>query len=158
MRAQGWPSEGPRRRRRAKERRPSLVRGVRRAVSDFRDVTNEVVDYTIASAQLSRQNLLAWAQAFGALAARADILFAEAVLQRGAPLTVVLPVPVDVFLQSSVRRFGRAWVRRCERCLGEAADILEASTDRVLLSGASINLASSIAMGLVKSGGSLVPR
>ena len=42
---------------------------MRRAVSDFRDVTNEVVDYTIASAQLSRQNLLAWAQAFGALAA-----------------------------------------------------------------------------------------
>ncbi len=88
--------------------------------------------------------------AYGALAAGADILFAEAVLQRGAPLTVVLPVPVDVFLQSSVRRFGRAWVRRCERCLGEAADILEASTDRVLLSGASINLASSIAMGLAR--------
>ena len=57
----------------AKERRPSLVRGVRRAVSDFRDVTNEVVDYTIASAQLSRQNLLAWAQAFGALAAAAAV-------------------------------------------------------------------------------------
>ena len=57
----------------AKERRPSLVRGVRRAVSDFRDVTNEVVDYTIASAQLSRQNLLAWAQAFGALAAFAAV-------------------------------------------------------------------------------------
>ena len=51
----------------AKERRPSLVRGVRRAVSDFRDVVTEVTDYTIASAQLSRQNLLAWAQAFGAL-------------------------------------------------------------------------------------------
>ena len=57
----------------AKERRPSLVRGIRRAVSDFRDVSNEVMDYTIASAQLSRQNLLAWAQAFGALAARAAV-------------------------------------------------------------------------------------
>ena len=57
----------------AKERRPSLVRGVRRAVSDFRDVSNEVMDYTIASAQLSRQNLLAWAQAFGALAACAAV-------------------------------------------------------------------------------------
>ena len=31
----------------AKERRPSLVRGVRRAVSDFRDVTNEVVDLSL---------------------------------------------------------------------------------------------------------------
>ncbi|MBO6797678.1 adenylate/guanylate cyclase domain-containing protein [Maricaulis sp.] len=88
--------------------------------------------------------------AFGALAAGADILFAEAVLRRGASLTVVLPVPVDVFLQSSVQPFGREWVRRCEHCLGEADDILETSSDRVLISGASINLASSIAMGLAR--------
>ena len=51
------------------EQRPSLMRGARRALSDFRSVTNEIVDYTVASAQLSRQNLMAWAQAFAALAA-----------------------------------------------------------------------------------------
>jgi class 3 adenylate cyclase/tetratricopeptide (TPR) repeat protein len=87
---------------------------------------------------------------FGALAAGADILFAEAILRRKAPLTIVLPVPVRVFVQASVRPFGRDWVRRCEHCLEAADDVIEASTDRVLLSGASINLASSTAMGLAR--------
>ena len=71
----------------AKERRPSVIRGLRRAVSDFRDVTNEVVDYTIASAQLSRQNLLAWAKAFGALAAFAAVGAATA---SGSPFVAVM--------------------------------------------------------------------
>lgn len=87
---------------------------------------------------------------FGALAAGADILFAEAVLRRKLPLTIVLPVPVRVFMQASVRPFGEDWVRRCEACLEAADDVIEVSTDRVLLSGASINLASSTAMGLAR--------
>lgn len=85
---------------------------------------------------------------YGAMAAGSDILFAEAALGAGKPLTVVLPVPVSVFIDTSVRPFGQNWVRRCEDCLERATDIVEVTSDRQLMSQLSLNHASSVAMGL----------
>lgn len=86
----------------------------------------------------------------GALAAGSDILIAEAALAAGCPLTVVLPVPVPVFMETSVRPYGAAWVRRCETCLEQAADIVEVTTDRRIMSELSLNHASAIAMGMAR--------
>lgn len=86
----------------------------------------------------------------GALAAGSDILIAETGLATGCALTVVLPVPVAVFIDASVRPYGQAWVRRCEACLEAAADIVEVTTDRRILSEFNLNHASEVAMGMAR--------
>ena len=88
--------------------------------------------------------------AFGALAAGADMLIAEAVLRRSGSLNIVLPVPVAVFMESSVRPFGSAWVKRCEACLNEASQIIEVTSDRRIISGETLNFSSRVAMGLAR--------
>ena len=61
---------------------------------------------------------------FGALAAGADILFAEALLARGAELNVVLPFPAEAFIKTSVEgRPGGPWVNRFEQCLAAAKQV-----------------------------------
>lgn len=61
---------------------------------------------------------------YGALAAGADILFAEALLARDAELNVVLPFPADAFIKSSVEgRPGGPWLGRFEACLAAAAQV-----------------------------------
>ncbi|MCW5749407.1 MAG: hypothetical protein KIT36_24670, partial [Alphaproteobacteria bacterium] len=57
---------------------------------------------------------------FGALAAGADIMFAEAALRRGAQLTVVLPFERDAFVRASVLPFGTDWLQRFDHCLSKA--------------------------------------
>jgi len=99
------------------------------------------------AAVIGRENL---GPVHGALAAGSDILIAEAALAAGCPLTVVLPVPVPVFIEASVRPYGGDWVRRCEACLEQAADIVEVTTDRRIMSELSLNHASAIAMGLAR--------
>jgi class 3 adenylate cyclase/tetratricopeptide (TPR) repeat protein len=89
-------------------------------------------------------------QLYGAIAAGSDIVVCESALGAGRPLTIVLPVPVSVFIDTSVRPFGQDWVRRCEACLDRAADIVEVTSDRQLMSQLSVNHASSVAMGLTR--------
>ena len=60
---------------------------------------------------------------FGALAAGADILFAECLLEQGAELHVVLPCAKDLFLRKSVVPFGEDWVERFEDCLSCARSL-----------------------------------
>ena len=62
--------------------------------------------------------------AFGALAAGADILVAEALLARGAALHVVLPSDVSSFAACFVDPHGAAWRRRFDAAL-EAAETVE---------------------------------
>lgn len=57
---------------------------------------------------------------YGSLAAGADILFAEALLARGASLHLVLPFDRDEFVEISVRPAGPGWVERFEKCYGAA--------------------------------------
>jgi hypothetical protein len=66
---------------------------------------------------------------YGGLAAGADILFAEALLDAGAELHVVLPVSQASFVEVSVAPFGEGWVPRFERCLARATSVRYASQD-----------------------------
>ncbi|HTZ34559.1 MAG TPA: tetratricopeptide repeat-containing protein, partial [Stellaceae bacterium] len=69
---------------------------------------------------------------YGSLAAGADILFAEALLERGASVHVVLPFDEREFIEQSVRRSGRGWVGRYRRCLAAATSVRYATRDRYL--------------------------
>ena len=60
---------------------------------------------------------------FGALAAGGDILFAEALLEQGAELHIVLPCAKDAFMRESVTPFGQDWGDRFEDCLAHASSI-----------------------------------
>jgi hypothetical protein len=61
---------------------------------------------------------------FGSLAAGADIVVAEALLDQGADLVVVLPCPPDAFAAVSVRPAGEGWVARFRACLAQARVIV----------------------------------
>lgn len=102
---------------------------------------------TAIATLLERENI---GPVHGALAAGSDILIAEAALAAGCSLTIVLPVPVAVFIDASVRPYGQTWVRRCEVCLEAATDIVEVTTDRRILSEFSLNHASVVAMGMAR--------
>lgn len=85
---------------------------------------------------------------YGALASGADILFAEALLARGAELHVVLPFDADEFIAVSVASSGGDWVRRFETCRKQASSITQATEDRYLGHDSLFNYGSQIAMGL----------
>jgi len=87
---------------------------------------------------------------YGAMAAGADILFGEAALRYGSELQVVLPVPANVFIASSVRPMGREWVKRCEVCLEGASVIHEVTSNRKIISDLLIRSSSEVAMGLAR--------
>jgi len=64
---------------------------------------------------------------YGALAAGADILIAETLLEEGAELHVVLPVDTDLFIKHSVAPYGADWVERFTNCLNSAHSVQIAS-------------------------------
>jgi tetratricopeptide (TPR) repeat protein len=84
---------------------------------------------------------------FGALAAGADIIVAEALLALGADLHIILPCPVDVFREASVSPFGEAWEARFDHVIGEAATI-ECCFATDALTCAAIHQAEGVAMGM----------
>lgn len=90
---------------------------------------------------------LAPAYAVGALAAGADILVAEAVLNRGGYLHVVLPCPIDQFRETSLRPYGAEWEKRFDRLMDDA-DSVVILDDELPLSDASVSIAREVAMGL----------
>lgn len=85
--------------------------------------------------------------AFGALAAGGDILFAEAYLERGGSLNVVLPCRVDAFEDFSVKPYGAGWSKRFRKCLLKATSVFEATHDESLMGEEAITLAGQISMG-----------
>lgn len=85
--------------------------------------------------------------AYGALAFGADIAFAEALLEHGARLHVVLPVDVAQFVELSVRPGGSKWVGRFERCLDMADSVEITFEGRYDNDDALFAYASDIAMG-----------
>ena len=85
---------------------------------------------------------------YGSLACGADILFAEALLARGAQLHVVLPFRLDDFIEVSVRPGGDAWVERLHRCLAAAHSVRYATDDARLGDDTLFSYSSRIAMGL----------
>ena len=85
--------------------------------------------------------------AYGGLAAGADIVFAEALLDAGAELHLVLPVNLESFIAVSVAPFGPAWSERFERCFARAASVRYASQDPYAGDEQVFAYASQIAMG-----------
>ena len=68
----------------------------------------------------------------GSLASGADIVIAEALLNRGAELELVFPFRLDEFREISVRPAGQAWIERFERCLVRARSRTFATDDSYL--------------------------
>ncbi|HTT80004.1 MAG TPA: adenylate/guanylate cyclase domain-containing protein [Stellaceae bacterium] len=90
---------------------------------------------------------------YGSLAAGADILFAEALLARGASLHVVLPFDREEFINASVRPSGDGWVERFERCLAAAetsGSVHYATEDQYLGDDHLFSYCSQLAMGLAR--------
>jgi class 3 adenylate cyclase len=85
---------------------------------------------------------------YGALAAGADILFAEALLERGAELHVVLPFAREEFVDVSVAPSRERWIGRFEACLAKAASVTYATDDRYLGHDWIFAYGSFVAMGL----------
>ena len=84
---------------------------------------------------------------FGSLAAGSDILAAEALLERGAELHVVLPFARDEFVRTSVVQAGPEWVERFDSCLARADTVEVASTGEYLDDPVMFDFCARIAMG-----------
>lgn len=84
---------------------------------------------------------------FGSLAAGADILAAEALLDLGAELHVVLPFDRDEFVRASVSPAGAEWVERFERCLASAASVTTATASEYLDDPILFDFCAQLAMG-----------
>ncbi|QTD57189.1 tetratricopeptide repeat-containing protein [Parasphingorhabdus cellanae] len=87
---------------------------------------------------------------FGALAAGADILIAEALLKSGAELHVTLPYSIDRFREVSVTPFGRQWVPRFDALVESAVNVyslpeMPSAEERSL--DAAVEMANLVAMG-----------
>jgi class 3 adenylate cyclase len=85
---------------------------------------------------------------YGALASGADILFAEALLERGAELHVVLPFAREEFVDISVAPAGARWCERFDACLARASSVTYATDDRYLGHDWIFAYGSFVAMGL----------
>ncbi len=106
---------------------------------DDPDVARRVADW------LAAENVGA---GFGALAAGADIVVAEALLERGAELHLVLPAGPDDFRGASVAAFGDAWAERFDAIATAAESIRYPCGKRARLTPLAIRLASEVAMGM----------
>ncbi len=85
---------------------------------------------------------------YGALAAGADIVIAEAILARGGDLHAILPAPVADFVELSVRPYGGNWLARFETCLAACASVhVAAEVDRSQYEPLATALAAELAMG-----------
>jgi len=85
--------------------------------------------------------------AYGSLAAGADILFAEAILDRQIGLEIVLPFAVEEFVEVSVSPAGARWVERFWNCYNGAATVRFATEDRYLGDDSLFGYCSQLAMG-----------
>jgi hypothetical protein len=88
------------------------------------------------------------AYAYGSLANGADILAAEALLERGTELHVVLPFAEDEFVAASVADSGGDWVARYARCRSAATQVTHATDDAFLDDDVLYRYGSELAMGL----------
>lgn len=84
---------------------------------------------------------------YGALAAGADIIVAEALIDRGAALHVVLPGGVEEFASVSVDPHGTEWRRRFDSVLAAAETVRTVEPTQSPPDEARIALADEIAMG-----------
>ncbi|HTU10006.1 MAG TPA: tetratricopeptide repeat-containing protein [Allosphingosinicella sp.] len=86
--------------------------------------------------------------AYGALACGADLVIAEALLDRGVELNVVMPFDEQDFLEQSVQPGGPGWEERYRDCLRRAKRVLHASPMAYFGNPDQYGYASRMAMGL----------
>ncbi|HEY0312172.1 MAG TPA: hypothetical protein VGC56_06715 [Allosphingosinicella sp.] len=84
---------------------------------------------------------------YGALAAGADIIVAEALVARGAELHAVLPGGAEAFAAVSVDPFGRGWRRRFDALLKQAATVRAVAPVGIAPDREMVALGDEIAMG-----------
>lgn len=84
--------------------------------------------------------------AYGALAAGADILIAEATVRGGGKLHVILPASPSVFKKLSVAPYGDDWLPRFDALMEQAVSV-DIVSDDDRLSTAAIDLAALVAKG-----------
>lgn len=89
--------------------------------------------------------------AYGALAAGADILWAEALLDAGADVHVILPFGIADFVEASVAPSGPEWVTRFHAVLARCRDVTFATDDEYLGDEQLFGYGSQVAMGLALS-------
>lgn len=86
---------------------------------------------------------------YSSAACGSDILFLEAMLDRGGEVVVVLPYEREQFIHGSVSVIpGSKWRARFERVLKHAARVVTASTQRMELGGVSHDYANQLLLGL----------
>jgi hypothetical protein len=85
--------------------------------------------------------------AYGSLASGADILIAEALLDQGTPVQIVLPFDTAEFERLSVRPAGSKWVERFWACLARADAVVHASDSSYMGDDELFGYAARIAMG-----------
>lgn len=87
---------------------------------------------------------------FGSAAAGADLIFAEAMLDHGGEIHLVLPFDQQEFIQTSVASSGPQWLPRFERCIKaaeQAGTLFRATRDGYQQDNQLFAYASHIAMG-----------
>jgi len=82
---------------------------------------------------------------YGALAAGADLLAAEALLAEGAEIHVYLPAAIDTFRKTSVSPYGASWTKRFDAVLAKANRVQVVADEGQSALG--VRLAAEIAMG-----------
>ncbi|HYJ30422.1 MAG TPA: tetratricopeptide repeat-containing protein [Allosphingosinicella sp.] len=87
---------------------------------------------------------------YGALAAGADIVVAEALLASGSELHVVLPSDAESFARHSVDPYGEAWRERFDAALAAAEAVYPVRPLERRPDGAMIELADDVAMGMAR--------
>ena len=97
-----------------------------------------------AAAFLERQRV---GFGYGALAAGSDLVIAEALLERGAELHVVLPTQADAFAAQSVTPYGADWLARYWKCIDAAHSIRTLTHVTGAYEPLATQLAGDVAMG-----------
>lgn len=87
---------------------------------------------------------------YGQLACGADILVAEALLERGGELHVVLPFAEEDFIKSSVAVGGHEWIGRYERARSAASSVTFATEMRWVNDDQQFSYCAKLVMGLAQ--------
>jgi tetratricopeptide (TPR) repeat protein len=87
---------------------------------------------------------------YGALAAGADIIIAEALIAKGAALHVILPTSREAFVDQSVLPYGTAWLSRFEACIAAAESVRCVSAVAGEYEPLATALAGDVAMGMAR--------
>jgi class 3 adenylate cyclase len=88
------------------------------------------------------------ASAFGSVGTPAEIIFAEAALDAGSDLEIVLPVRLPALKAAIAKEAGDAWANRLETCCTRAQRLVLTSDDPEAAEASHTDFAARVAMGL----------